>query len=209
MNNLTDEKLLQIIWDYMAVSTPPQPSDAIVIGGCSEPGPAVRAAELYHAGFAPVIVCSGYKQEGMTVTEADFHAEIAVQHGVPESAILREEQATNTGQNIMYTHELLIKNNIIPQRIILVHKPYMARRFLATAEAQWPDPQPAFTIQHEIITMDQYIIRQGMSDTIRKILGDFKRIRHYVQHGFQTEQHIPDMAQAAFDLLVSRNHQIR
>jgi uncharacterized SAM-binding protein YcdF (DUF218 family) len=202
----TDNDLLKLIWEYMAIETPLRQADAIVVGGCTDPGVAAYAAELFGMNFAPIIVFSGYQQPGMNQTEADFMSKIARDRGVPESAILREQVARNTGENIRLSQAMLADNGITPTAVILVHKPYMARRFLATAEAQWIDPQPDFIIRHEAISLTEYTLKRGTSETVRKVMGDFQRMRPYAKKGYQSAQVIPDEVQAAYDTLLYRGH---
>lgn len=193
----------------MSIETPLQPADVIVVGGCRITGLAKYAAELYHSGLAPLIVFSGYQTAIMDITEADLLADVARNHGVPESAILRERFASNTGENIRFSAELLKEKGIVPKSVILIHKPFMSRRFLATAEAQWPNPQPQFITRHETITMSEYEIKYGREGMARGTLGDFKRIEKYAETGHQSPQFIPAKVQQAFEIMAQRGHQIR
>jgi uncharacterized SAM-binding protein YcdF (DUF218 family) len=185
------EELLQEIWDFMAFQNHLTPADVIIGGGCTDLGVARHCADLYHQGLAPLIVFTGYKQLAMQVTEAALFTEEAVKHGVPSAAILQEPNASNTGQNITLSQALLQSQGILPARVILVHKPYMARRFLATAQAQWKEKAPEFIVSHEAISMHDYMQRQGREYTIGKLLGDFDRMTAYVRKGFQAPQIIP------------------
>lgn len=205
----SDNELLQLVWDYMSIETPLQPADAIIVGGCQIIGLAEYAAELYRSGLAPLIVFSGYQTAKMNTTEADLLADTAQKHGVPESAILRERFASNTGENITFSARLLEKVGIIPKTVILIHKPFMSRRFLATAEAQWPSPQPQFIASHEAIDMKDYETKYGRAGMIRGILGDFNRMEKYAKSGHQSSQPIPEDVQEAFEIMAWRGHQIR
>ncbi|MCW8219621.1 YdcF family protein [Streptomyces griseolus] len=53
--------------------------------------------------------------------------------GVPAEAILLEPEAGNTGQNSTPSREVLATIGISPTTVMLVSKPYMERRSLATA----------------------------------------------------------------------------
>ncbi|WP_369686219.1 YdcF family protein [Photobacterium kishitanii] len=64
---------------------------------------------------------------------------LRVKWGVPNDCIYIEPLATNTGDNIIKTRELLHAKKLEPQRFILVQKPFMERRTLATFEKQWPN----------------------------------------------------------------------
>jgi uncharacterized SAM-binding protein YcdF (DUF218 family) len=209
VNNKSDDQLLQIVWDYMSEETPLRPADVIVVGGCKNTQLAIYVAELYQTGFAPLIVFSGHAQTDMDITEADLLAQVARQSGVPDSAILREQLASNTGENITFSAALLKEKGIAPKTVILVHQPFMSRRFLATAKAQWPAPQPEFITRHEPTSMVEYTIRHGRGETIRKTLGDFSRMEKYAKKGHQVPSDIPAEVKEAFRIMVDRGHQIR
>ncbi|HET8884129.1 MAG TPA: YdcF family protein [Candidatus Saccharimonadales bacterium] len=206
MDKRSDDQLLKIIWDFMSFESPLQHADAIIVGGCKDTGVARYAADLYLTGFAPLIVFSGYQQADMDMSEADLLAGVARQAGVPESAILREHDATNTGENIVLSAALLQNKGITPQSVILVHKPYMSRRFLATAEAQWPSPQPKFVTRHEMISLVEYSVKHGRGEAIRRTLGDFSRMEKYAKKGYQSHHAIPDEVKEAHKLMVWRGH---
>jgi len=119
---------------------------------------AERAAELYHAGVSPWIVVSGFANpyHRATETEATLLGRQLQRLAVPNSAILFEHQAAHTGENITRSARLLAEMMIQSKDIILVHKPYMTRRFLATAEAQWPYPRPRLYVTSQPTTLEAY-----------------------------------------------------
>ncbi len=93
-----------------------QPADAIVVLGSRvlrsrRPGPALtrrarHAAILYAQGLAPVIVCSGGLGDNPP-TEARAACGEAERQGVPESAIVLEEQARSTEETSLYVAGLM------------------------------------------------------------------------------------------------------
>jgi uncharacterized SAM-binding protein YcdF (DUF218 family) len=205
----SDNELIQIVWDYVSYETPLQQADAILVGGSTDTGVAHYAAELYSLGFAPLIIFSGHQRADMSVTEADLLAQAARNIGIPDSAILREQTARNAGENITRSAALLKEQGITADRIILVHKPYMSRPFLATAEAQWPEPRPTFITRHEAISLTEYSLKYGRGEAIRRTLGDFSRMAKFAKKGYQAHHDIPAEVQEAFDIMADRNHQIR
>jgi uncharacterized SAM-binding protein YcdF (DUF218 family) len=209
VNNKSDDQLLQIVWDYMSIEDPLRPADVIVVGGCKNTQLAIYASELYQTGFAPLIVFSGHAQPGMDMTEADLLAQAARQSGVPDSAILREQHAKNSGENITLSAALLKEQGVEPKRVILIHQPFMSRRFLATAQAQWPAPQPEFITRHETTSMVEYTLRHGRGETIRKTLGDFSRMEKYAKKGHQVHNDIPAEVKEAYQIMAERGHKIR
>ena len=96
------------------------------------PRVAVRAAELYKAGLAPRLMFSGGRgnfTQDWDETEAEKFAAVAVKEGVPESAILLENKSSNTGENIMFSYNMLQELQIVPKSVLLVQKPFMERRY--------------------------------------------------------------------------------
>jgi len=70
-----------------------------------------RAAELFDAGRAPLVVLSGGALEG-TVSEAQGMAHSLRQMGVPESALVLENASRNTYENAALTQDALARRGI-------------------------------------------------------------------------------------------------
>ena len=209
-----DWELLQIIWDYLVVEDKmPAHADAIVVGGSGAlTDMSFRAAELYHAGVAPVVVVSGFANPEFEAvsTEADLLADTLIEQGVPSASILRDHYATNTGDNIINSAKILKSVGIQADSVILVHKPYMTRRFLATALAQWPQPQPKFYITSLPTSLKDYhtvyanLYGPNQETMIHLMLGDYERIKSYPSKGFSVKQPKSLGADVAFDELARR-----
>lgn len=206
----TVDSFAKIIWNYMLMRHHLEKADLIFVLGSHDIRVALWAAEIYKQGWAPRILFSGNEGVGRDISgfngvpEAERFTQVAIKEGVPESAILKEIRATNTGQNIQYSAELLKAKDINVNKIIAVQKPYMERRTYATLRAQWPEPQPEFLITSQPISYDDY-----MKDplypkdyVINTIVGDLQRIKEYPKLGFQIEQEIPGEVWAAYEELV-------
>jgi uncharacterized SAM-binding protein YcdF (DUF218 family)/glycosyltransferase involved in cell wall biosynthesis len=126
--------LLWWVASPLKLSQPPRQADAIVVfaGGVGESGEAGQgyqervdyAVRLYRDGWAPLIVfSSGYQY---VIREAELMKALAVSLGVPPEAILLEERAANTHQNVLLTTELLAPRGV--RSILLVSSPYHMRR---------------------------------------------------------------------------------
>src|SRR5689334_2859350 len=144
---ITEEtiKLSKILWNYHLVNHQLSKSDCIFVLGSRDLRVANRGAELYLQGWAPLLVFSGglgnFTSGLWTEKEADKFAAIAMEMGVSKDAILIENKSTNTGENILFTQQLLASKGIDPQTFIVVQKPYMERRSLATFKKHWPDKE--------------------------------------------------------------------
>jgi uncharacterized SAM-binding protein YcdF (DUF218 family) len=58
---------------------------------------------------------------------------------VPDSAVLVEPEARNTGENIDFTRRLLADHDVKVASVLLVSRPYQQRRAYATATMRWPE----------------------------------------------------------------------
>ena len=86
-----------------------EPADAIVVMGAAQydgrPSPVFaarldHAIDLFHDGVAPRLIVTGGKREGDRTTEAASAKRYAIEHGVPEEAILSEDASRTTLQSI-------------------------------------------------------------------------------------------------------------
>lgn len=150
---------------------------------------AQRAAELYHEGAADTIVLTGYRSaaDGMQDSEASLLKRVLIADGVPDAAISLDDEAANTGQNIMHAVRMLRADGRAIESVILVHKPFMTRRFLATAEAPWPEPKPIFLLSlltrrfviiSVCITKPILTTRSGLSARCLVNMGGSRSILH-------------------------------
>jgi uncharacterized SAM-binding protein YcdF (DUF218 family) len=156
--------------------------------------------------MAPLLIFSGglgRLTAGMwKETEAALFARLAIDAGVPGKAILMEERSTNTGENILFTQQLLLEKDIHPASFILVQKPYMERRSYATFKKHWPDKSLAVTSPQ--IPFEQYSNEDiQLEKVIHIMVGDLQRIHIYPKKGFQIQQDIPDHVWQAYESLVT------
>jgi uncharacterized SAM-binding protein YcdF (DUF218 family) len=201
--------LAQILWDYHHMYHTLVPSDCILVLGSHDQRVARRGAELYLDGFAPLLVFSGglgrLTKALWQETEADLFARIAVELGVPREAILIENRSTNTGENILFSRQLLDANGLMPQKFIVVQKPYMERRSYATFKKQWPDKELQVTSPQ--LSFAAYPTDDiSLERVINIMVGDLQRIKLYPEKGFQIYQEIPRVVWEAYELLVSMGY---
>lgn len=210
---MTDFENAQIIWDYMRFEQPLKKADVIIGLGSTDVRTAEWCAKLYHDDYAPYIIFTGARgrmtREAFTENEADVYAGRAIELGVPENAILKESRATNTGENITYSHQLLEEMGLSAKSIIIVTKPYMLRRAYATFMKQWPDQaKPDIQCSAIGVSFAEYCKDEMYPfDYVTNVMvGDLQRIREYPKLGFQIEQEIPVEVTKAYDALVSSGY---
>ena len=201
---------LQTVWDYLGMHQAPEQADVIVGFGNFNTNIARRAAELYLRGLAPVVLFTGglgRNTEGLLPEpEAVRFARVAMECGVPETAILLEPESTNTAENILFTRRLLEQRGIPHERILGVHQPFMERRITAAMGVYWPEQ--AFRVTSPQVSITDYLAdakKQGVTENaaVSVIVGDFQRMDLYAKKGYQTPQYIPPEAWEAFHALVS------
>jgi uncharacterized SAM-binding protein YcdF (DUF218 family) len=165
------------------------------------------ASELFNAGIAPKILCSGgvAHQDDLLATgwnepEAVVFKNRLVELGVPEDSVLVEDKASNTGENVRFS-KVFIENNIADCRsITLVQKPFMERRSYATLMKEWPEIQ--CTVTSPKLSFDEWCRGTEEKERIINILvGDTERIWIYAEKGFMVEQDVPDQVIEAYESL--------
>lgn len=201
----------QIIWDYMHMHDELRPVDAIFVLCSMDKRIAQRAANLYLEGYADRVIVSGGEgrltKHRFAEPEAHVFANVLRYDGVPDDHIIIEDQSTNTGENIQFTHALLNEIGADFKSFILVQKPYTERRAYATFKKQWPDPDAEFVVTSPQINYQDYFTPELPKDfVINLLVGDMQRIREYAKLGFQIEQEIPANVWAAYKRLVAAGY---
>jgi len=114
---------------------PPGRSDAIVvISGDEQMARFSEGVNLYERGLGQYLVFSGAAFDNGT-SNADVMRDLAVQRGVPDSAILEEPFGEDTWGNAVHTRQVLEAHRL--RSAILVTSPYHARRAKLTFDAAY------------------------------------------------------------------------
>ena len=149
------ERFIRAVTEFIFVEDAPEKADVILVPGSRTTEHAMRAAELYRAGYAPYVLPSGrystvkgcfgeiperYRAEypDQYESEWDFLRTVLMKHGVPEDAILREDQATYTWENAQRSREVLAAEGVMPKTAILCCHAFHARRALLYYQAAMP-----------------------------------------------------------------------
>ncbi|MFF4579958.1 YdcF family protein [Streptomyces sp. NPDC001373] len=193
------------IWDYHQMQHQVRPVDVAIGLGSHDLGVAAAAADLYHRGLFPTLVFTGGNSPTTKARfprgEAVHFREHALELGVPDSAILVEPNAANTGQNITLTRDLLAAAGIAPETVMLVSKPYMERRSFTTARKLWPDVE--IVCASEPLELDDYFKSIGDEKLVVDMLvGDLQRVIEYPKQGFAIAQDVPEDVHAAYESLI-------
>lgn len=110
-------------------------ADAIIVLGAAQyrgrPSPVLRArldhaVDLYTRGLAPRLVLTGGIAEGDTASEAAVGRLYVLQAGVPDSAILTENEGRSTGQSLEGVARLLAARGLT--EVVVVSDPFHVLR---------------------------------------------------------------------------------
>lgn len=194
------ETFIRAVSDFIFVEDAPQRSDVIFIPGASHPEHALRAAELYHQGMAPYLLPSGRYSVTLGrfkgVPEAfrgdypdDYETEwaylrtVLLKAGVPDSAILREDQATYTWENAQRSRAVTDAMGLQVRRAILCCRAFHARRAMMYYHAAFP--------QADILVCPAHTPGESREDWFtnekgrRRVLGEVSRLGNQVNEVFE------------------------
>ena len=177
------------ITDFIFLEDAPAPADVIFIPGNGHALPSELAARLYQAGLAPYVLPSGRyaigtdgfagqksgarTYEGKFETEWAFMRRILLDNGVPEHAILREDEATYTYQNAIFSRKRTDEMGLHITRAIICCMPVHARRARMYYETLYPDAEllvcPA---ADAALTRDNWL---SSAEGIDTVLGEMER----------------------------------
>lgn len=178
------------IADFIFAEGNPDKADVIFVPGNGYPDMAEKAADLYHREFAPVVIPSGQysitlghfggvlkekdRYNGNYETEFDFLQDVLIKNGVPESAILREDRATYTYENALFSKDAAEKNGLKIKKALLCCKNYHAGRALMYYQTVFPDAEIIVCpVQVDGITKENWrTTEQG----IREVMLEMRRI---------------------------------
>jgi uncharacterized SAM-binding protein YcdF (DUF218 family) len=206
MDSAEIDRLAKIIWDYLYLGQKLEKADAIFALGSHDLRVPEYAAKLFLDGWAPLLIFSG--KEGRLTSklwnksEAEMFADVAMKAGVPAEKIIIEKEATNTGENILFTKKLLEERGLDIQKFILVQKPFMERRAYATFKKRWPEKD--FIVASPPITFEEAPDEVKPKEVLINILvGDLQRIKIYPKKGYQIPQDIPPEVWDAYEKLIA------
>lgn len=184
------------VTDFIFISSKPRISDVIFLPGGSDPALPEKGAELYKAGYAPLLVASGrygkelghFKKPTRRIeiygddyeTEAGFYRGVLTANGVPPSAILCEDEALFTYQNAQFSKRLLQDRGIKVRCAILVCKAFHARRAYTYYQNAFPDVDISV-----VAVPGKDITREGWYKTDagrRRVAGELKRLGDQLEY---------------------------
>lgn len=193
------DRFIRAVTDFIFVEDVPEKADVILIPGSRKIEHAIRAAELYRAGYAPYVLPSGryattygrfkgvperYQADYPDAYETEwaFLKAVLMKHGVPESAILREDRATYTWENALYSRDALAAGGVPARTALLCCHAFHARRALLYYQAAMPEMRilvcPTATPGYR---KDDWFLSQEGRD---RVLGEVARLGSQINEVF-------------------------
>ncbi|MSU00335.1 YdcF family protein [Tissierella pigra] len=195
-----NSKMIKDITDFIFLNDDPEISDVILIPGSSKWEVSKKASELYSNGYAKYIIPSGkytsklgrfpYEKitnelySGQFETDFDFCSSVLRKNGVPESAILCENQSTNTSENAEFSKSILDDRKIKVCKAILCCQAFHARRAFMTYARWFPE-----TVFYVVPSDTQGITSENWLKSeygIKRVLGELEKCGKYF-HEYFTE----------------------
>lgn len=174
---------------FIFLEDAPGNADIIFVPGNGHAAPSELAAALYRQGLAPYVLPSGRYAIGLSAfggqasgarcyegkfeTEWAFMRHILMENGVPDSAILREDEATYTYQNAINSRRRTDALGLEIRTAIICCRPVHARRAKMYYETLFPEARmivcPA---REDAVTRENWMRSE---EGIDAVLGELER----------------------------------
>ncbi len=144
-----------------------------------------RAAELYFAGRAPKIILSGGALEGR-VSDARAMARTLRQKGVPESAVILENEARNTYENALLTQSLLASMGLKTVLVVTsaLHMPRAMAAFNGLGVRATPAGLAPQIVAPDDYTLDMWTPHMRSLEASRSIIKEYLGLFGYWLRGW-------------------------
>lgn len=169
-----------VVWRHLVVehALPDRRADAIFCFGSRHWRVASRAAALYSAGVAPLVLVTGATPGGESRTEAERIGADLLDLGVPRSALLLEPLACNTMENVCLGVAALRATRAV-RSLVLVSWPLASLRCLAT----FAKHEPSVEVRSAPALRGPGVPWRPTRRRIRFALGEIERLERYGASG--------------------------
>ncbi len=132
---------------FIFLEDEPEHADIIFLPGSDQGALALRAAQLWKAGYAPVILPSGrygklagkFTGDPACHTEWEYLHHLLLEQGVPDEAVWKEDRATFTYENALRSREVTDAAGLKVRKALLCCQAYHARRASLYYQACFPE----------------------------------------------------------------------
>jgi uncharacterized SAM-binding protein YcdF (DUF218 family) len=158
-------------------------ADAIVVMGAAQydgrPSPVFaarldHAIALFHEGLAERLIVTGGKAEGDRTTEAATARAYAIDHGVPEAAIIAEDQSRTTLESIRGVADLMDDHEL--STAVFVSDPTHMLRVLRMASdagiTSYGSPTTTSPVDRDVVARVDAVVHELGALAVYFVLGD-------------------------------------
>lgn len=173
------DTLSTAVYDSLVIESVPNQADAVFVFGSPSDIRIKKAVELYKANFSDKIVISGQGPVYAThaQSEAERMAKVAIQEGVPSSALILESKAITIPDNVKRTLDLFERIEFQPTRLLIVASPFVLRRCMMDWYRFTPWNIETIPIASDLMSYD--LTREGWTTTsrgIRVVLNEYAKL---------------------------------
>lgn len=171
------------------IETALRPADLLFVFGTREDVDerVEEACRLWRAGYFRWAIVSGGVTPGSELSECAIIAGEMIARGIPNDIVLREDRATNTGENVIFSLPVLDAAlglaNI--RSVICLGNTWTARRYPMTLHRHWPE------VEKMLVTVDSFVTPRALWHTdaefARRMLWEWDKIEPYKAKGFIAE----------------------
>jgi len=180
---------LQRIADYVMPSIPARVSDLGFLFGTRHGVPEFceAAHELWQKGMFKRLLISGGCTVSSPIAEADMIAERLIALGIPESILILETAATNTGENVRFGRARVaeVMDPAAIQSVVVIGKICSSRRYLMTLQKHWPGLTMSLSpVNYFGVPAERWHEHEEFRT---RVLSEFDKIPRYLAEGFLAE----------------------
>lgn len=156
---MIQKQIISDITNFIFIPEKLQKVDIIFLPGSSSPEMPEKAAQLFHEGYASILLPSGgvsvksstgkfggakNKKDiynGNYQTDCDFYTDVLLKNDVPQSSILCEDKSGHTRDNAFFSRKVVDENRLQISSAIIVCKSFHARRCLMLYQLAFPEAE--------------------------------------------------------------------
>lgn len=147
----------------------------------------VSACALWQAGMFRHLLVSGGCTGNMARSGAEIISERLLQLGIPESALILETAATNTGENVQLGRARVAEVMDVGaiRSVLVIGKVCSTRRYLMTLQRHWPGLRMSVCpVNYFGVPVERWHEHEEFR---RRVLSEFDKIPRYLSQGFLDE----------------------
>lgn len=195
---------IKLLWEFNQVHNDLEPADLILVLGSNDLSVPAFAAQVFTEKFANKIIISGgvgINTKYINQTEAAVFEKIILDLGVTKADIFLEDKSSNTGENIIFSYNLIKKLNLKADKIIIISKSYTEKRILMTFKKQWPNTKTKVIVTSPPQTFNELLLDPDILDAVNSITKNTQRLKIYPEKGFSNKLKIPTKVWQAYEFL--------